>query len=225
MSQEKANLARIRDNQRRSRARRKEYLHQLEGRLRQIELQGIEASPEIQVAARRVADENRKLRGLLAQHRVSDDRIMAFLQSQSSLRNGPDAVAEGQFNAAVDGGGGIQIFERLGGVRGQDYGRVDTSGGGSQDSSALSHPPTASSSTASCTCTCGVSASDRRSTSRAVPATQTYIMCPASNPPNHTHQQMSDFGTQLSVSHLASSYQFPSTLHAPRRSLRYEEQQ
>jgi len=78
---EKANLARIRDNQRRSRARRKEYLQELEARLRQCELQGIEASSEIQMAARRVADENRKLRSLLAQHGVGDDGIDAYLQS------------------------------------------------------------------------------------------------------------------------------------------------
>ena len=46
MSQEKANLARIRDNQSRSHARYKEYLQELEARLRQCELQGIEASTE-----------------------------------------------------------------------------------------------------------------------------------------------------------------------------------
>jgi hypothetical protein len=81
LSQEKANLARIRDNQRRSRARRKEYLQELEARLRQCELHGIEASAEIQMAARKVADENRKLRELLALHGVGADSIEAYLQS------------------------------------------------------------------------------------------------------------------------------------------------
>ncbi|CZR63468.1 uncharacterized protein PAC_13365 [Phialocephala subalpina] len=80
-AKEKANLARIRDNQRRSRARRKEYLQELEARLRQCELQGIEASSEIQMAARRVADENKKLRGLLAQHGVDDDTVDSYLQT------------------------------------------------------------------------------------------------------------------------------------------------
>lgn len=84
ISQEKANLARIRDNQRRSRARRKEYLQELEARLRQCELQGIEASAEIQVAARRVADENKKLRGLLAEHGVGAESIDAHLQSSTT---------------------------------------------------------------------------------------------------------------------------------------------
>jgi septal ring factor EnvC (AmiA/AmiB activator) len=131
MPQDKANLARIRDNQRRSRAQRKEYLQQLETRLRQIEQQGIDASLEIQVAARRVADENRKLRRLLVQHGVSDDTTMAFLRSHSSAKNRPDAVGEGQFKDAVHGGLGIQIFEQPGGCRGPGYGRVDRRESGS----------------------------------------------------------------------------------------------
>ncbi|TGO56328.1 hypothetical protein BCON_0079g00220 [Botryotinia convoluta] len=80
---EKANLARIRDNQRRSRARRKEYLQELEARLRQCELQGIEASSETQLAARRVADENKKLRSLLAQHGVGNEMVETYLQMSS----------------------------------------------------------------------------------------------------------------------------------------------
>ncbi|PQE10256.1 bzip transcription factor protein [Rutstroemia sp. NJR-2017a WRK4] len=84
MSQKKQNLARIRDNQRRSRARRKEHLQELEARLRQCELQGVEASSEIQIAARRVADENKKLRSLLAQHGIADDMVDAHLQSSAS---------------------------------------------------------------------------------------------------------------------------------------------
>lgn len=98
------NLARIRDNQRkfgvsdlrlrrrftihqhmlttlsgRSRARRKEYLHELEAKLRSCEQVGIEASSEIQTAARRVLDENRKLRGLLYERGVPEPDIVAAL--------------------------------------------------------------------------------------------------------------------------------------------------
>jgi hypothetical protein len=76
---EKANLARIRDNQRRSRARRKEYLQELETSLRQCELQGVEASAEIQTAARKVADENKKLRAMLAHNGIDSDSIELFL--------------------------------------------------------------------------------------------------------------------------------------------------
>lgn len=108
--QEKANLARIRDNQRRSRARRKEYLQELEARLRQCELQGIEASAEIQLAARRVADENKKLRMLLNQNGVDDDNIEAYLQSKAS----PDTVMGQGFGSFGGlGSGAVQDLEHL----------------------------------------------------------------------------------------------------------------
>ena len=106
MAQEKQNLARIRDNQRRSRARRKEYLQELEARLRQCELQGIEASAEIQVAARRVADENRKLRGLLAQHGIPDDHVEAYIQSSPTA----DSVISGQYGNTSTA---VQTLEQL----------------------------------------------------------------------------------------------------------------
>lgn len=105
-SKEKANLARIRDNQRRSRARRKEYLQELEARLRQCELQGIEASSEIQMAARRVADENKKLRALLAQHGVADDTIETCLQSPTTA----DSMLGGQFGSSS---AAVQTLEQL----------------------------------------------------------------------------------------------------------------
>lgn len=82
-AKDSANLARIRDNQRRSRARRKEYVQDLEARLRRVELQGVEAATEIQAAARRVADENRRLRALLARHGVADDAIDAWLAASA----------------------------------------------------------------------------------------------------------------------------------------------
>lgn len=63
--QDPNNLDRIRNNQRRSRARRKEYLQELEGKLRKYESMGMEASMEIQASARLVAEENKRLRALL----------------------------------------------------------------------------------------------------------------------------------------------------------------
>ncbi|KAI0482472.1 hypothetical protein GGR56DRAFT_188974 [Xylariaceae sp. FL0804] len=78
---DKTNLTRIRDNQRRSRARRKEYVQDLEKRLRLFERQGIEASSEIQQAARKVADENKKLRALLYKHGFSNEEIGEFLRT------------------------------------------------------------------------------------------------------------------------------------------------
>ncbi|KAI9745612.1 MAG: hypothetical protein M1818_001146 [Claussenomyces sp. TS43310] len=93
-SAEQENLMRIRDNQRRSRARRKEYLRELEARLRQCALQGVETSAEIQLAARRVADENRKLRCLLEKHGVGDNVVNAYLTDEplhARSSHGPDA--------------------------------------------------------------------------------------------------------------------------------------
>ncbi|RCI09790.1 hypothetical protein L249_4159 [Ophiocordyceps polyrhachis-furcata BCC 54312] len=90
----KDNLARIRDNQRRSRARRREYLQELEQRLRVYELQGIEASTEVQMAARRVAEENRQLRELLNRHGVDDNHIALYLQSGLVVSPGAGAVQQ-----------------------------------------------------------------------------------------------------------------------------------
>lgn len=97
--QGKSNLARIRENQRRSRARRKEYLHSLEQRLRQCELQGIEASTEIQQAAREVVEENKKLRALLNRYGVGNDNITSYLQTGVvPLPNGSDGPTKSQSN-------------------------------------------------------------------------------------------------------------------------------
>ncbi|KAF1993669.1 hypothetical protein P154DRAFT_527606 [Amniculicola lignicola CBS 123094] len=78
------NLARIRDNQRRSRARRKEYLHELEAKLRSCEQRGIEASAEIQSAARRVLEENKKLRALLRERGVPETEVISVLGTSES---------------------------------------------------------------------------------------------------------------------------------------------
>ncbi|MCJ1455915.1 hypothetical protein MMC28_006272 [Mycoblastus sanguinarius] len=56
------NPARVRENQRRSRARRKEYLQELEAKIRKCETLGVQASMDIQIAARGVAEENTRLR-------------------------------------------------------------------------------------------------------------------------------------------------------------------
>ncbi|KAK4236982.1 hypothetical protein C8A03DRAFT_35095 [Achaetomium macrosporum] len=80
-SAEQENRNRIRDNQRRSRARRKEYLQELEQRVRRAELQGVQASVEVQAAARQVAEENRKLRLLLRHHGISESSLETYLAS------------------------------------------------------------------------------------------------------------------------------------------------
>jgi hypothetical protein len=67
----------------RSRARRKEYLQELEAKIRSCEQVGIEASSEIQSAARKVVDENRKLRSLLHGRGVSEAEIIVALAGLS----------------------------------------------------------------------------------------------------------------------------------------------
>ncbi|KAM4061822.1 hypothetical protein HRG_013378 [Hirsutella rhossiliensis] len=107
---QKNSLVRIRDNQRRSRARRREYVQELEQRLRVCELQGIEASTEIQIAARRVAEENKQLRELLNRHGFSDDHVAHFLQSGTFV---PLDADQDHPSRAGDPGAAVQSLEQL----------------------------------------------------------------------------------------------------------------
>lgn len=79
-----AALARSRQNQRRSRARRKEYTQQLEERLRSFERLGVAASQEVQETGRKVAKENALLRSLLILHGVSKEEIKKYLESEAT---------------------------------------------------------------------------------------------------------------------------------------------
>ncbi|KAL2255755.1 hypothetical protein VTK26DRAFT_2758 [Humicola hyalothermophila] len=75
--------ARIRNNQRRSRARHREYVEELKARLHQYERDGVQATLEMRQAARRVALENSRLRSLLASRGVTADEIERYLASSS----------------------------------------------------------------------------------------------------------------------------------------------
>ena len=83
--------SRVRDNQRRSRARRTEYVRELESKWQSCREAGAEASREIQAAARRVAEENRKLRLLLRERGVSDVETDAYLKASSQTQSQPTA--------------------------------------------------------------------------------------------------------------------------------------
>ncbi|KAH6893053.1 hypothetical protein B0T10DRAFT_559051 [Thelonectria olida] len=72
---------RIRDNQRRSRARHKEYVEGLQRKVQDYERRGVEATLEMQQAARNVAVENSRLRMLLGYHGVTGDEVDKFLQA------------------------------------------------------------------------------------------------------------------------------------------------
>ncbi|KAL7945307.1 hypothetical protein V8C42DRAFT_54551 [Trichoderma barbatum] len=72
---------RIRENQRRSRARRKEYVEGMQRKLQDFESKGVSATLEMQQAARDVAIENSRLRLLLAHSGITIDAVENFLQS------------------------------------------------------------------------------------------------------------------------------------------------
>lgn len=76
-----AAAVRIRENQRRSRARRKEYVEGMQRKLQDFEGKGVSATLEMQQAARDVAIENSRLRLLLAHSGVNIDAVENFLQS------------------------------------------------------------------------------------------------------------------------------------------------
>lgn len=76
-----ASAIRIRENQRRSRARRKEYVEGMERRIQEYERRGVEATLEMQQAARTVAIENARLRAMLSQLGASAAEVDDFLQS------------------------------------------------------------------------------------------------------------------------------------------------
>ncbi|OAA68216.1 hypothetical protein SPI_00411 [Niveomyces insectorum RCEF 264] len=70
-----------RENQRRSRARHRAFVEDLQKRLHEYERRGVEASLELQQIARGVARENAQLRALLARHGVAHEEIGRFLAS------------------------------------------------------------------------------------------------------------------------------------------------
>src|ERR1700761_8447152 len=95
---------RIRDNQRRSRQRKKEYLHELEKKVRQYEADGVKASAEMQAAARQVLEhmnqvreENQKLREFLNSYGVTDaeieERLRVTTRVGSSRRSSTHTTA------------------------------------------------------------------------------------------------------------------------------------
>lgn len=78
----KSAAARIRENQRRSRTRRKEYVQRLEQRLWSFERLGVAATQEVQKAGRKVARENELLRSLLLLHGVTEKSVEEYLESR-----------------------------------------------------------------------------------------------------------------------------------------------
>ncbi|KAF8421203.1 hypothetical protein EV426DRAFT_218705 [Tirmania nivea] len=81
------NASRLRDNQRRSRARKKEYVATLEAKYQECQRMGVEASIEIQNAARAVVKENSRLKELLKKVGLADEEIDRWLH-EGGLESG-----------------------------------------------------------------------------------------------------------------------------------------
>lgn len=73
--------ARIRNNQRRSRARHREFVDELKAKVREYERQGVQATLDMRRVARKVALENSRLRSLLACRGVTTEEVNHYLAS------------------------------------------------------------------------------------------------------------------------------------------------
>ncbi|RYP54024.1 hypothetical protein DL770_010972 [Monosporascus sp. CRB-9-2] len=92
--------ARNRENQQRCRARRREYVQELERRVREYERRDAEATCEMQRAAQAVAWKNKRLLALLALHGVSRAEIDSFLQPPDGVGAAGAAANNAAPNAA-----------------------------------------------------------------------------------------------------------------------------
>ncbi|KAF1842799.1 uncharacterized protein K460DRAFT_387079 [Cucurbitaria berberidis CBS 394.84] len=101
---------RIRENQRRSRNRRAELLNDLQTRVHEFERQGVIATQDMQQAARKVAQDNIRLRSLLALHGVLQEEVDSYLRLsdevhvptlQGSLVNPQDGMPERDLNRSL----------------------------------------------------------------------------------------------------------------------------
>jgi hypothetical protein len=69
---------RLRENKRRNRQRQKDYTAELESRLRRLESEGIKATQEVQSAARKVVEDNSRLKALLRFKGVDEHTISTW---------------------------------------------------------------------------------------------------------------------------------------------------
>lgn len=74
-TKEAQRAARLRDNKRRHRQRQKEYTAGLETKLRQLQNESVRATQEVQMSARKVVEDNARLKALLRHVGVEDHVI------------------------------------------------------------------------------------------------------------------------------------------------------
>ncbi|KAK0725346.1 hypothetical protein B0H67DRAFT_550936 [Lasiosphaeris hirsuta] len=105
-----------RDAQRRSRARQRELVDELQLRLREHEQRGVEATLAMQRAARKVMRENQRLRALLQRLGVESVVVDGWVADE-----GEEGDGDGDCGGGGGGGGGGAVGER-GGEKGCDLG-------------------------------------------------------------------------------------------------------
>ncbi|KAK5049458.1 hypothetical protein LTR84_004387 [Exophiala bonariae] len=105
-AQEREKLNRNTLNQRASRARRKDYVNSLESKVREYETQGVQATEEVQNAARRVAEENRVLK---EEMRMLREHVRCLEEVLGRRGRSGGAVVEG-----VQDGGSVGDASRVG---------------------------------------------------------------------------------------------------------------
>lgn len=94
--------AQNRESQRRSRARRKQLVDEQTRQLEEHKRRGVEASLEMQKAARAVFVENQRLRALLSLHGVSEGEISRHLSTPELTGGGNPYFCPGQDKHACD---------------------------------------------------------------------------------------------------------------------------
>lgn len=90
LDQSASRTLRLTENKRRYRARRKEYVVDLERRLKEAQERGVQATKEVQLAAQQVVQENARLRELLGLAGFSHEDVDAWVKQGGSGSRGND---------------------------------------------------------------------------------------------------------------------------------------
>lgn len=91
--EDSSRASRLRDNKRRHRQRQKDYTASLESKVRELQSQGIQATQEVQSSARKVVEENARLRALL-RHVGVEDHVVNNWTPDASMQIVPVAYSQ-----------------------------------------------------------------------------------------------------------------------------------
>jgi hypothetical protein len=100
--QEHQRAARLRDNKRRNRQKQKDYTASLEAKLIELQARGVQATKEVQQSARRVVEENVRLKALLRYVGVNDFMIETW--TPDSTEQSPQELSNDERKRAARSG-------------------------------------------------------------------------------------------------------------------------